>query len=349
MSEAAVPLPIPQDPTATDRPWKAELALLVAAFFFGTTFVVVQDAIESVAPLPFLALRFLLAAALLWLLARRRPATPHEARHGLLAGSVLWAGYVLQTVGLQYTDPATSAFLTYMLVVIVPVIVWAMWRRRPSLSTLAGIALAVIGLLLLTGVVGGSGAADGSAAAGGNGAAGYVAGRFDAGELLTLGCAVAFAVHILIVNQVTQRHDPLRFTFVQLLTVGALSTFGTGVDRTLAVLRADGGDAAWTDGLHFDAAALAAAAFTGVFATALAFVAMVWAQRVVSPSRAALILLMETVFAAGLAWLAGDRLSGPATVGAALILLGVVAAEVVPLWRGTPAQSLDPRVKVGSP
>lgn len=335
MSEAALPLPVREDPTASTRPWKAELALLVAAFFFGTTFVVVQDAIEQVAVLPFLAMRFLLAAGLLWLVARPRQATPGEVRHGVVAGAVLWGGYVLQTVGLEDTDPATSAFLTYMLVVVVPIIGFVVWRRRPPVSTVAGIGLAVLGLVLLTGIVGGSSSSDSGQGLG-------------VGELLTLACAVAFAVHIVVITQVTQRYDPLRFTYFQLLTVGLLSVLGTVVDRAVAVLR-HGNDASWTDGLHFDLAALAAAVFTGVFATALAFVAMVWAQRVVSASRTALILLLETVFAAALAWLTGDPLSRTGTVGACLILLGVVAAEVVPMWRNPARQTLDPRVKVGSP
>jgi drug/metabolite transporter (DMT)-like permease len=332
MSEA-VPLPVPEDPSATTRPWKAELALLVAAFLFGTTFVVVQDAVEQVAPLPFVAVRFLIGAGLLWLLARRRPASPDEVRHGVAAGLALWSGYVLQTVGLQDTDPATSAFLTYLLVVVVPVLAFVVWRRRPPTSTLAGIGVAVVGLVLLTGVVGGTGSPDG--------------GGLGVGELLTLACAVAFAVHILVVNQVTQRHDPLRFTFFQLLTVGMLATVGTAVDRTVTVLRPDA--SSWSDGLHFDLASLGAAAFTGVFASALSFAAMVWAQRVVSPSRAALILLMETVFATTLAWVTGDPLSGTGVVGGALILVGVVAAEVVPMRRnGARAQTLDPGVKIGS-
>jgi len=336
MSEAALPLPVREDPTARTRPWKAELALLVAAFFFGTTFVVVQDAIEQVAVLPFLALRFLLAAGLLWFVARHRPATPGEVRHGVIAGAVLWSGYVLQTVGLEDTDPATSAFLTYMLVVVVPIIGFVVWHRRPPASTIAGIGLAVAGLVLLTGIVGGAGSAGGGDSG------------LGVGELLTLACAVAFAVHIVFITQVTQRYDPLRFTFYQLLTVGLLSTLGTVVDKAVTVLR-HGSDASWTDGLHFDLAALAAAVFTGVFATALSFVAMVWAQRVVSASRTALILLLETVFAAALAWVTGDPLSGTGTMGACLILLGVVAAEVVPMWRKPARQTLDPRVKVGSP
>ncbi|HEX8804978.1 MAG TPA: DMT family transporter, partial [Acidimicrobiales bacterium] len=119
MSEAAVPVPLPDEPTGPATPrWQADLALVVAAFFFGTTFLVVQDAVERADPVPFLAVRFLLGAAVLGVLARGRPATPGEVRHGVVAGVALLAGYVLQTVGLQHTSGSVSAFITYLLVVL---------------------------------------------------------------------------------------------------------------------------------------------------------------------------------------------------------------------------------------
>jgi drug/metabolite transporter (DMT)-like permease len=274
---------------------RADLALVVAAFFFGTTFLVVQDAVDEASPVGFLAVRFLLGGAVLALVAWRqhRPGTPGEVRHGVVAGLALLAGYVLQTVGLQYTSAATSAFLTYLLVVVVPLLSWVVLGRRPHPLTALGVVLAVAGLALLTG-------------GGGTG--------FGRGEALTLGCAVAFAVHIVILGEVAGRHDPVRFTCVQLLTVG------------VACL----GPAAVTGGLDLSRDACVAAAFTGVFATALAFLAMVWAQQVVSPARAALVLLLEPVFAALLGWLTGDGLSATAMVGGALVVAAVVVAEVVP-------------------
>ena len=301
MSEAAVPLPGPPRPPA-DVPAgarrRADLALVVAAFFFGTTFVVVQDAVEDADPVPFLAVRFLIGGLVLALLGRGRPSTRHEMRHGVAAGLLLFAGYVTQTVVLQYTSPSTSAFITYLLVVFVPLISFAVLGRRPHPLTLVGLALAVAGLVLLTG------GAD-------------VA--FGRGEVLTLGCAVAFAAHIVLLGETAGRHDPVRLTCIQVTFVGL---------ACLAVSLATGG-------LRMPWAAVGAAAFTGVFATALAFFAMVWAQRVVSPSRAALILLLEPVFAALLAWAGGDGLSGGAVAGGTLILAAVVVAEVVPPWLGS--------------
>ena len=295
MSEAAVPLPLPEEiePRRVAPPprWQADLALVVAAFFFGTTFIVVQDAVERADPLPFLAVRFLIGAAVLAVVARRRPRTERELRHGVIAGAALLVGYVAQTVGLQYTTAATSAFITYMLVVFVPLLSYAVTRERPHALVIAGVALAVVGLGLLTG-----GADVG----------------FGRGEVLTLGCAVAFGIHLVFLGEVAARHDPIRLTTVQLATVG-------GACLAPAVVQ----------GLALDAPALGAAAFTGVFATAVSFLAMVWAQRIVSPSRAALILLLEPVFAALLSAVTGESITATSALGGALILLAVVVAEVL--------------------
>jgi drug/metabolite transporter (DMT)-like permease len=273
---------------------RADLALVLAAFAFGTTFIVVQDAVEDADPTGFLAARFLLGGAVLAVVARRRTRrAPHELRHGIAAGLALTVGYISQTVGLQYTTAATSAFLTYMLVVVVPLAGWLALGRRPHPLTAVGVALAVAGLALLTG-------------GGGTG--------FGRGEVLTLVCAVAFAVHIVILGEVASRHDAVRLTCVQLLTVG-------GVCLVPALV---------TGGLALPADAVGAAVFTGVFATALAFLAMVAAQRIVSPARAALVLLLEPVFAAILDGLTGAPVRASTAAGGALILVAVVVAEVLP-------------------
>ncbi|HEY8527029.1 MAG TPA: DMT family transporter [Acidimicrobiales bacterium] len=294
--------------------WRADLALVVAAFFFGTTFLVVQDAVEEAEPVPFVAVRFLLGAAVLGALSWRRPASPGAVRHGMVAGAALAAGYVLQTVGLQYTTPATSAFLTYLLIVLVPLLGWLALGRRPPRATAAGVALALAGMVLLTG------SGTGGAGAGTDGGLGGLAG-LGRGELLTLGGAVAFAVHMLILGETAGRHDPLRFTSIQLATVGAACAVPGLVT---------GGPA----GLALPRSALGAAAFTGVLATALTFAGMVFAQRTVSPTRAALILLLEPVFALLMAWVAGDPPTAATLTGGGLILLAVVVAEVLPTAAG---------------
>lgn len=276
-----------------------DLALVVAAICFGTTFLVVQGAVERVEPVPFLAVRFLVAAIVLWPVARRRPASAGELRDGILAGVALLAGYVLQTVGLQYTGSATSAFITYLLVVFVPVLGLVLLRRRPHPVTLLGIAIAVAGLVLLT---------DPGGAAGGSG--------FGRGELLTLGCAVAFAAHVVVLGETAHRHDPVRLATVQVAVVG-LACAVPGL---------------WLGGYRFPAPAPAAAVATALFATALAFLLQVAGQRTVPPARAALLLLLEPVFAGIVASLRGDALRPGQLAGAALILGAVTISETLPGW-----------------
>ena len=274
-----------------------DAALVVAAVCFGSTFIVVQRAVASVEPIPFLAVRFSIAALALWPLARRRPSSPGELRDGLLAGGALVTGYVLQTVGLQYTGSATSAFITYLLVVFVPVLGFVLLRRRPHRITVLGIFVAVIGLLLLTDPGGGGGG-------------------FGRGEVLTLGCAVAFAVHVIVLGETAHRHDPIRLATIQVAVVGALCA-GPGLAM---------------GGYRFPAGALAAAAATAIVATALAFVLQVTGQRTVPPARAALLLLIEPVFAAAAAAVRGDALQIGQLAGGALILMAVVLSETLPGW-----------------
>lgn len=266
-------------------------ALVLAGLLFGSTFLVVQGAVERVAVVPFLALRFLIAAAVLWPIARRRRATPLEVRHGMLAGTSLLAGYLLQTIGLRTITAATSAFITYLLIVIVPLLTAVRSRRAPGASVFVAVGLALAGLYALSG---------GPAS-------------FGIGEVLTLLGAVCFAVHIVIVGEVSGHHDPVRLTMWQVLTVGAACAVA----------------APFTGGFSgMDLGVLGAAVFTGVGATALAFWCMTWAQQVVPGPQAALILLLEPVTAGLLGELMGDHLGRRGLFGAVLILLAVLVAEL---------------------
>jgi len=282
----------------TPRP-SATLALVIASFLFGSTFLVVKDAVERADVVPFLAVRFLVGTAVLLVPARRRLTrrTPGLLRGGLLAGSALAGGYLFQTWGLQHVTSTVSAFITYLLVVFVPVMSALLLRRVPTPITIVGVVLATVGLVLLTG------------------------GRFDLGrgELLTLGCALLFAVHIVVLADLAPRHDTVLLNFLQIGFVGSVLVVPGLV----------------MGGYSFSIGAWLAAAYTGTAVTAGAFMLQVWAQRVVGPTRTALVLLLEPVFAAGLGYLAGDRLGIGGGVGAALILSAVLVSELGPSLRAS--------------
>ena len=299
---------------------RADLALAGAAFLFGTTFLVMQDAVEDVEPIPFIAARFAIGALVLLPVVVVRlsrcsatskahnDSTERLLRHGSLAALALAAGYVFQTTGLQYTTSSVSAFLTYLLVVFVPLISAVVLRKPPRAATAAGVALAVTGLYLLT-----EGAGIG----------------FGRGEVLSVGCAVAFAVHILVLDDVAPQHDLLALNAMQ---------FGVAA----AILAVPGALA--TGGYGFPAEAWLAALYTGIVVNGAAFGLQVWAQRRVSASRTALVLMLEPVFAAALGYVDGERLGAAGAAGAGLILAGIVVSE----WRPTHATTLDQTVNIKS-
>ncbi len=284
---------------------RGELAILAAAFLFGSTFVVMKSAVEAAEPVPFLSARFLLAALVLAPVALRRRSSPRLLRDGSLAAAALGAGYVFQTVGLQYTTGSVSAFVTYLFVVLVPILSAVFLHHLPGRATAAGLVVATSGLILLTGG----------------------AGSFGRGELLTLGCAVSFAFHVIILSVVSPRHDPWRLTALQLLLVGVgllLPGFLQG-------------------GYGFGVKPWLAAGYTAIAASAGALGLQTWGQQQVGPSRTALLLLVEPVSAAFIGYAVGDRLGLTGVVGALLILGGIAVAELVPA-RPPSGQPADRRV-----
>lgn len=271
---------------------RAHLAIAGSGVLFGTTFVVVQDAVRDAEPVPFLAVRFLIGALALAPFARRAPRQPGRVRAGAVCGAVLLTGYILQTVGLQYTTPPVSALVTYLLVVIVPILSAVVLRRVPSRPVLVGVALATVGLFLLTG--------DG---------VGLGIGR---GEVLTLGCAFAFAVHIILLSEWSPRFETTAFTATQMAVAGAASLV----------------PGLFLGGYGFPLRVWLAALYTGITVSALAFALQIWGQRQVGPTRTSLLLMLEPVAAAFLGYVTGDALGPVAAVGAVVILAGVAVAEV---------------------
>ncbi|HUR48824.1 MAG TPA: DMT family transporter [Acidimicrobiales bacterium] len=277
---------------------RGELAIVLAAVLFGSTFVIIKDAVTSAEPVPFLSVRFLIAGLVLLPLARRRPAAPGLLPAAFWCALALGGGYVFQTVGVQYTSSSVNAFVTYLFVVMVPVMSAVFLRHRPSPATGAGVVVATGGLILLAGGPH----------------------SFGRGEWLTLGCAVCFAVHVVLLSHFSPMHDTWRLSCAQLLMVGAMLLLPGVV----------------TGGYDLPAKAWAAAAYTAVAASAGALSLQIWGQRLIGPSRTALLLMLEPVSAAVLGYLVGDRLGVGGVVGALLILGGIAVAEVF----GSPATQL---------
>ncbi len=267
------------------------LLLVAVTAVWGWTFVLVKDAITHYPTLPFLEVRFTLAALVMLILVHKLPSRS-ELRAGVVAGTVLAAGYLLQTVGLTSTSPGNAGLITGLFVVFTPLIdrIFGVAIHR---RTLIGLAVALAGTALLTGGMGGIGI----------------------GDVLVLGAAVAFAVHIVMLSRWSPglRSGPM--AMVQMGTSALLFTAGGAASTTTPP------SDVWL-----------AIVITAVFASALAFYIQTWAQAHLDANRTALILATEPAWALAAAIvLAGQRLGLVQAAGAALVMGAIVGHELVPL------------------
>ena len=280
------------------RRLRADLALLGVTLVWGSTFVLMQESVRLVPPYRLLSWRFAVASLALIILSGRR--LWHVPRRDLLAagavGVLLFAGYAFQTIGLQYTTAARSGFITGLTVVLVPLVALVVTRQGVPAGALVGVGLATVGLFLLSWP--GWGGADAVVL--------Y-------GDLVTLGCTLAFALQIVLVGRLAPRMGVAALTTAQVVVVALLSTVLSLTEPPTGSLPL------WLPG---------SVIFLGLAATALAFAVQARAQRFTTPTHTALIFAMEPVFAAFFAWiLVGELLGGRALVGCALILTGMIVAE----------------------
>ena len=289
---------------------KARLLLLGVVAVWGATFALVKDALADVSPLLFNLLRMAIASVVL--LAIHAKALRGISRRmwlpGVISGALLGAGYQLQTLGLARTTPAKSAFITGLVVVFVPMLTLIAPLRpagvpRPGWMTLLGALLAFAGLVLLT-TPGGE-------------PKGAALGGIGTGDLLTMGCAVAFAGHLLALAHFsgdvpTPVLATLQIMFATVLMAATLPMGGAVSVR-------------WSLRLAV------ALAVTSVLATAAAFTVQSWAQQHLPPAQTAVLLTMEPVFALVISMLFLDeRLRARSLWGASLILCGIFAIELLP-------------------
>lgn len=287
----------------------ADISLLFVAFIWGTTFVLVQNAISFLEPFSFNAVRFLIAALflLVWLLLFKRnqlfEINWSLIKAGILLGIWLCAGYAFQTFGLLYTTSSKAGFITGLSVVLVPLLTFLLLKQKIKRIALIGAFLAMVGLYLLT-----LGATL----------------SFNTGDLLVFFCAISFAMQIVVTGKYAKHYPALALTLVQIGTVGVISLI-------FALLFEDANNMFNLEILGHPSVFLALL-ITSIFATALAFLFQTNFQKYTTATRVALIFAMEPVFAAltGVFW--NNEVLGPkAITGCLLILCGMVLSELPPL------------------
>jgi len=283
---------------------RADLLLLLTAFIWGTAFVAQKYANGSMPPITFVGARFFLSALALMPLAlyeARRTKTPLSRKDWLQAaiiGLCLFAGSCLQQVGLVTTSATNAGFLTALYVVIVPFMVWLLTRQRPRLLVLAACAISLAGAWLL---------AD-------NGQAKHLV----LGDVLVVVSDLAWALAITMIGIFMQRsHRAFFLSFVQYTITAVLALAAGFIFERVSLAGV--------------APALPAILYAGLLSGAVAYTLGSIAQRHTPAAEAALIMCLESVFAAiAGAVMLHERLTPLATVGCGLILLGVVVVEVGP-------------------
>ena len=275
------------------------LALWGTAFIWGTSFVILKEALDSIGTMWVLALRFIIAAALLLLAAGKRLKTLGRdgLRGGMLLGVCLAAAYIFQTYGLKYTTPGKNAFLTATYCVLVPFMVWAFFKRRPNAANIIAAFMCVFGI----GLVSLSGTSP-----------------FNIGDALTLVCGIFYALQIILTERFIGDCDALSLTGVEFGTAAVICLAGALIFESAPV------------GLSLEL--WGSIAYMGVMCTALCFFLQTWGMRYTPSSTAAVIMTFESVFAIIISVIFYDE---PVTVrlicGFTLIIASVIISEMIPL------------------
>jgi drug/metabolite transporter (DMT)-like permease len=282
---------------------RADIALTITAFIWGSTFVVVKDALLDVSVFVYLAVRFAMAAVVLAVIFWRSVRAMDRAAiwAGAQIGFFMFAGYAFQTTGLQFTSPSKAAFITGSSVVIVPIALALFGGRRLNAWIWAGAAAALAGLYFLT-----------VPPEGFHG--------LNAGDPIVFGCAVAFAVHMIFIARYVQKHSVGALAVVQVATTAILSTIAIPIASAVHLEQPHW---RWSSTMVF------AILVTALGSTAFGFTAQTWAQQYTSPTHTAILISLEPVFAAATSWfVAHEHLSARIWIGAALIFLGIMLAEL---------------------
>jgi drug/metabolite transporter (DMT)-like permease len=274
----------------------ATLVLLAMTASWGSTFFLIKDLLERVPTLDFLAVRFAIAGVVMVLVAPRAVGRLSAAsrRRAVVLGGVYGVAQILQTAGLAHTPASVSGFITGMYVVGTPLLAALLLRSRITGLTWGAVALATIGLGVLT--------LDGLSV-------GY-------GEAITLVAAGLYALHIVALGAWADAREALGISIVQLLVIAVICLVATAPDGV--VLPSEGRD--WFSVVYM-----------ALVAGALALVGQTWAQAHLPPTRCAIVMSMEPVFAAFFAvLLGGEAVTGRMAVGGLLVLAAMLVVEAVP-------------------
>lgn len=272
------------------------LALLVASAIWGSTFIVIKDLVNQISPYDMLGVRYVITSVIMAVMffPILIKADKDTWRHGMIVGLVFGVGQVFQTVGISLTDASTAGFITGMYIIIIPLLMLIMYRIIPNRFVLISTALALTGMGILS-------------------LKGWHIGW---GELIVLGSAGFFALHMILLGRWSTERTSFQLTIIQIF----------GLTLVSVITAAPGG----VEFPH-DWNGWMALIYLIVFASVLAIFIQTWAQSKVSPTRTGVVMATEPVFAAAFAiQFGGEHLTTRMVLGGALILMAMIVSELRP-------------------
>lgn len=278
--------------------FRADFLLLTVAIAWGVTFLMVQDAIETVPVYAFLFWRFAIATILMAIIAYKYFSSINiqSISYGVILGIFLFSGFATQTFGLANTKSSIIAFLTGLNVIFVPFLAFVIFKQHVRRMVFVGSIIAVIGLYMLT-----------------------MSGKltFGYGEILGLICALFFALQIVFTDIYSKKVNVFILVLFQFLTVTILSlVFSLSLDSV-------------TFNLDFNYVFLKAVIITSIFATVYAFLIQTYMQQFTTPTKTAIIFAMEPVSAGIFGYFVGNEILTTIQIyGAVLIIFAVILAEI---------------------
>ncbi len=297
---------------STKNNFIGEGVMLLVTLLWGATFVIVKESLADISSMLFIALRFTIAGLILFplMIKYKYLFNRQSVIAGCIIGFLLFGGFATQTVGLKYTTATKSGFLTGSAVVMVPILQTFIEKRKPTKGAIVGVFIVFIGILLLS--------------SGGNSILKIfdeLGSNFNIGDLLTLICAIFFALYIIYIDIYTKRHDHLTLIIMQIIATACLAYFFSFIFSSVNI------EATRID---FSNKLIFGIFYTSIFATLITTFLQTKYQKLISPTKASIIFSFEPVFAALFAFfLLNEKITNLGYVGAGLIFAGLIISEVL--------------------
>lgn len=276
----------------------ADVGIMFIAISWGLNFSVIKWSLSDITPMYYLSLRFLLSGALIGIIFVKtlKGISKEDIVCGAFSGILLAASFAAQVIGLQYTTPGKAGFLANASVIIIPLLVWIIYKKKPTGSVLVGGGIAFAGLAIIS-----------------------MTEDFTIqfGDALQIICAICFAGQTLVIDRYAERINPIRMAAFQVVVAGLISL-------AVAMMTESSPDLAQSS-----MPVIVGVSYGVIFCTALSFVIQGYAQRITPPSHVAIILCFEAVFALVFAISFGyEQLTFRSMVGSSMVLVGFIVSQI---------------------